>query len=538
MTAKSAPPKGTEFVIITLNAIVPSPTNPRKIFREEDLAELSSSIKERGVINPLLVRRLASGHYELVDGERRFRAATMAGVPSVPCVIKELTDVQVVEIQLIQGLSQKDLTPLEEAHAYKLLNGKHGLDFDDLAVKLSKPKAYIYTRLRLLKLAPAVQKQLADGSLNIAFAVQLTKLEDQAAQVELANRCVRGYIEDVAELKQIIENEYMLDLKSAPWNLADAALCPTVGACAACPKRTQAQAELFGDAGKRDFCLDAECWKTKVKAQGDRLVAQAKKDKQEIVTGAKAKTLLEACRNYSATMVDLDGPVPNWWNRPMPLKQAINGLTFKTTLVVDDKARAHRVASRAEIMKLLPKEAKAQQPDRPKVSEAEKKKREEEKLDIKAEANAAAKAIETIVSDLADAEMQGDFIKAITACMFENCTYEDQLAAQKALKIADANAGAVEMSEFFKWLKKASRDKVVEALIRFAIGTGLEHGSFNATIEHMAGAAGLKLDSLVKEERTLLVESAPVKKPKPAKAAGEPIKLKPTKKKATKKGGK
>ncbi len=497
---RNAPVKGTEFVSLTLDGIVPSPTNPRKIFDKDELDELTASIRQRGVIVPLTVRRQASGKYEIVAGERRFRASAMAGLTSVPCIIREMTDDEVAVDQLVENMFRPDLTPLEEANGYKLLHGKHGYDYDELATKVGKSKAHIYTRLRLLKLAPAVQKQLASGALSASYAEQLTKVDSHADQIELATRCVRGNFDDLAELRRTIEDEYMLELKRAPWGLGDEGVCPPAPACSACPKRTGAQAELFDGDGKRDFCLEASCWKEKVKAHSAALVAKAKAGKQEVVTGPKAKAMLDDSRLYNAKLVDLDGPTPQWYSRPDSLSHNLKGKEFKFTLVVDDKARAHRLATRADIERLLPKETRSQGQEKPTLTPAQKKEREDKKIAVKAEALAAAEAIGQIGEAFKGKKVEGKLLAAIALVLFEARSFEHQLAAQKRLGIVEQDQTAVEISGFHDWMLKANDAKVTHALVELALGTGLEFGSFDEELQIMAAAAGIKLDKLLAAE--------------------------------------
>ncbi len=135
--------------LVELKDIKPSQHNARKTFDEAKIKELSASIKEKGVIEPIIIRP-ANGKYEVVCGERRFRASQMAGITTIPAVIKELDDKQAIEYQIIENLHREDVHPLEEAEGYELLMKKHGYKtVEDIAVKVGKSKGYVYGRLKL-----------------------------------------------------------------------------------------------------------------------------------------------------------------------------------------------------------------------------------------------------------------------------------------------------------------------------------------------------------------------------------------------------
>ena len=154
----------TGWVEIDINSVEPNRDQPRKNFEEDALLELAESIKQYGIIEPLVVQK-KDDYYMIIAGERRWRASKMAGLKKVPAVIKDLTDQEIVEISLIENIQREDLNPIEEANAYAKLIEVFDLRQEDVAAKVSKSRTAVTNALRLLKLCPAVQKKVIDGEL-------------------------------------------------------------------------------------------------------------------------------------------------------------------------------------------------------------------------------------------------------------------------------------------------------------------------------------------------------------------------------------
>lgn len=170
---------------LNINRIEPNKSQPRKHFDEDALAELADSIKQFGVIEPLVVVK-RKGYYELIAGERRWRAARLAGLKEVPVVIKDYNDQQVVEIALIENIQREDLNPIEEAHAYERLIKEFNLKQDEVAEKVSKSRTTITNALRLLKLTDKVQQMLIDDMLSTGHVRALITIDNPDLQYETA----------------------------------------------------------------------------------------------------------------------------------------------------------------------------------------------------------------------------------------------------------------------------------------------------------------------------------------------------------------
>ena len=174
---------------IKVNDIRPNPYQPRKTFSKEALSELSDSIKEHGVFNPILVRKSLKG-YELVAGERRLRATKLAKLDKIPAIIVNFDDKDMMEISLLENIQREDLSPLEEAKAYEQLLKKLNYTQEELAKRVNKSRSYITNTLRLLKLPIKVQDLLTNGKLTYGHARALLAIEDEDKMLTLANRCV------------------------------------------------------------------------------------------------------------------------------------------------------------------------------------------------------------------------------------------------------------------------------------------------------------------------------------------------------------
>lgn len=188
-TAELAPVPGASFAELPLNAIVPNPHQPRTVFDEDDLAELAASIREVGVLQPVVVRATAAG-YELIMGERRWRASRLAGADAVPAIIRETTDTDLLRDALLENLHRAQLNPLEEAAAYAQLLEDFGCTHEELARRIARSRPQISNTLRLLRLPPAVQRRVAAGVLSSGHARALLGLTDPSAMENLAHRIV------------------------------------------------------------------------------------------------------------------------------------------------------------------------------------------------------------------------------------------------------------------------------------------------------------------------------------------------------------
>lgn len=175
---------------VSINSIKPNPKQPRSVFDDESLRELAASIREIGILQPPVVRRVGDGRYELIMGERRLRAAKLAGLSTIPVIIRATNDAELLREALVENIHRSNLNSLEEAAAYNQMLTDFGLTHDELASKLGKSRPVITNTLRLLNLPTSVQKKLAAGTLSAGHARALLGLSDSTEIERLANKII------------------------------------------------------------------------------------------------------------------------------------------------------------------------------------------------------------------------------------------------------------------------------------------------------------------------------------------------------------
>lgn len=184
------PVQGAHFAEIPVDSIRPNARQPRRDFDEEELAELTYSIQEIGLLQPIVVRLVEDGKYELVMGERRWRASQRAGVGTIPAIVRSTSDDEMLRDALLENLHRSELNPLEEAAAYQQMLDDFSCTHDELAVRIGRSRPQISNMLRLLKLPPLVQRRVAAGVLSAGHARALLGVEDGSAQERLAQRII------------------------------------------------------------------------------------------------------------------------------------------------------------------------------------------------------------------------------------------------------------------------------------------------------------------------------------------------------------
>jgi len=186
MTEPTATP-----TMVPLESIQPNPFQPRRLFSEDSILELAESIRQQGLLQPLLVRRVPGG-YELIAGERRFRAAQRIGLREVPVTLRDAEDGELLEMALVENIQREDLNPLEEARAYRRLLDEFGLTQESVAARVGKDRSTVANILRLLQLPTEIQTQLETGALTAGHARALVSLPSDAARLALAREVVKG----------------------------------------------------------------------------------------------------------------------------------------------------------------------------------------------------------------------------------------------------------------------------------------------------------------------------------------------------------
>jgi ParB/RepB/Spo0J family partition protein len=451
--ASVAPPPAGRYMDLALAAIAPSPTNPRKKFGRID--ELAESMKANGCISPITVRPhpkpTGAVTHELVVGERRWRAAKLAKLTVIPAVERELSDLQAIEIQIIENVQRADVHPLEEADGYEELLSKHGYDVEGIAKKTGKSVSYIYARLKLAALADYPRKAFLDDRLSASVALLLARIPDAGLQ-EKATREVLGeqaalqteefdgvdmddpasaerralrshddYREadvdepstvgglevlpmSVREAQIHLRRRYMLRLDLATFGLADPQLVPSAGACTTCSYRTGNQRELFAEVSSADVCTNPGCFERKTAAAFEEKAAAAKargvkvieKDQTERMfspidgrTVAGNSPYVDPKSEVPRDLVPM-GQKPPTWEKLLGKK-----LEAPTVIVQDQTGAARELLDKNAAVKLLRDAGKIDKPLKPASSRSsssrdrwqEQQERERKRRDVRERAH-------------------------------------------------------------------------------------------------------------------------------------------------------
>lgn len=197
---------GEHIQQVGIGEIIPTPMQPRTEFRSEHLQELVESIRERGIIQPLIVRKV-DGKYELIAGERRWRAAKEVGLAEAPVIVREASDQEVLELALVENLQREDLNPIEEAQAFARLAREFGLRQEDIAQKVGKSRAGVANSMRLLELHPQIQSWLSLGQMSVGHAKVLLSLKSHDEQLHIAENVLR-HSHTVRTTEKLVANHY------------------------------------------------------------------------------------------------------------------------------------------------------------------------------------------------------------------------------------------------------------------------------------------------------------------------------------------
>ncbi len=261
---------------LSVKSIVNSKTNPRSQFDQEEIQELAGTIVSHGLIEPIVVRPVKKGKssfYELVVGDRRLRAHKFAGLEFILCRIRELTDEQVFEIQIIENLQRKDVHYMDEAAAFEVMHTQRSMSHQMIAERLNKRPEYIARRLKLNSLSNEFKKRAWSNELPVTHALEICRLSEED-QDKLSKFKWQGEIPTLIQLQKSIEDNFIRNLSKAPFSTQDETLIPSAGACTNCPKRSGFNTTLFPDIQNVDRCFDGQCFSEKLIA-GIQLKMQA-----------------------------------------------------------------------------------------------------------------------------------------------------------------------------------------------------------------------------------------------------------------------
>ncbi len=198
------PEKGERVQDISANQIVPSPYQPRKVFSDEKIEEMAQSIQKQGIIQPLIVRKV-DGKFELIAGERRWRASQKAGLSHVPVIVRSASDREVLELALIENLQRADLSPIEEAEGYALLIQSFKASQEEIAARVGKPRATIANAVRLLSLPDEIKKWIGTGQLSVGHGKVILSLARSSDQLKVAHRVIKDHL-TVRQTEKLVQS--------------------------------------------------------------------------------------------------------------------------------------------------------------------------------------------------------------------------------------------------------------------------------------------------------------------------------------------
>lgn len=540
---------------IPLAQIAPSLTNPRKHFDETKLAELAESVRKHGILQPILVRplpqdgcvrisedlsedkrawrvwtgqpggdkvcltdrlpkkkaeaeaeRLAGVRYQLVCGERRWRAAHLAELTDVPAVVRDLDEKAVLEVQVIENLQRADLHPMEEAEGYEDLLRVYGYTVEDLAAKLGKSKAYVYGRLKLTALCEPVREAFWKDQISASVALLLARIPHAKLQEEALKEACHDFDGDPVPFRTAareIQRNYMLRLKEAPFKTDDPDLLPQAGPCSNCPKRTGNQPELFADVESADVCTDPECFAAKRKMWTREVLntAEAKGRtilKTETVFPHKATWLphhLAEAQSTCHEAYDARGRSKTW-------AQLMKKAKVEPDLVVDHGGVLHQVFKRADALKVLKEQGLLPEKGGDGSSDYAKQDRERTRRK-RHQAAVAMAATPRILDSLAGGLPQPIWkLLAESARNVSSIDAEAFLAKRRGLTTKQTEVRA-KLDEWFKQEHAPGTyaEVIVELLLCAHYNDDWEGKAFHGRFKALCELAGVDLDSLGKETK-------------------------------------
>jgi ParB/RepB/Spo0J family partition protein len=350
---------------LPLDELHESASNPRRTYDAAKLDELAESIRAEGVLEPIMVRPSSvstnDAEWEIVFGSRRVRAARLAGLVSVPALIRaDLSDAQALELQIAENNQRADVSPIDEADAILALVEQHGRDAHDVAARLGRSLPWVRARLALAGAEPRIREALAQGIIGEGSAAMLARLPAEQQQdigedlhEQDTYRRPDGRWSTGGVRRLLIDRQRTHRLALATWDLRDATLGTVSTSCDVCPKRSNAQVALFGEAPLDDLCLDRTCWAWKTEASDARKIAAAVDEGRTVITGDAARELLgqHNALAWDGEWISLDDTTP----------YGMEGLGDTDEVpwreVIGDKIAPTLIAIDGQVMEVVPRAA-------------------------------------------------------------------------------------------------------------------------------------------------------------------------------------
>jgi len=431
------------IVRLPLSALVPSPLNPRTRYNQTALEELAANLKAVGIVHALLVRPVPRPHeqpqYEVVAGHRRLRAAVLAGLETVPVVVREISDTAALDLMLSENLQREDLNAIEEAQGIQSLlqlrdaQGSPIYSVASVAAKLGRSEQHVLNTLRLLRLPPKAREALEEKLIGASIGYLIARVPDEARRKSLTEEVLRGFGSGPMSKREVLDHirrSYVVELRNCPFDQTDASLVPEKledgervmgGSCVGCPWATQGEGHV-----KTRLCTHPACYEAKVTAQ-----VRATKDKalaagNLVIEGQKARRYVhpDGTPHYESGMVRLDsqpseGEVTGGRKAPTWKKLLSGEVKPQTIVVIDDRGKAHELVERKLAIEAARKNgyedlfsARAMRASSP--EHADRMQREaEERAKNKLELDTAKAAIGALVGEISKKGVDADGWKAM-----------------------------------------------------------------------------------------------------------------------------
>ncbi len=456
-----------EYQMIPLEWLEDSSTNPRKRIDEKQLQELSESIKEKGIYSPLLVRPLEAKRFQVVFGRRRYLAAQLAQEKAAPCRVRNMSDAEVLEAQIVENGQRQDIHPLEEGSAYKAL-----LELPDhkhtpasIAAKTGKSEAYVQGRLRFTELTPEIQEAFLQEQISITHALMIAKLpaSQQPAAFSAAFRQVwtgdghKPVLTPAKELEAWIQQNILMELAAAPFSKDDENLLAEAGSCANCPKRTGYNKLLFADVQK-DSCTDPQCFQTKIDAH---LVAALQKKPQLVQISNDYRSRNESVLGKSK-YIELQVK-----KRPDNSKAAPEQKPCRSMA----EAIFHDGTRKGQIIKVCAdRNCQVHHSDSPKPEEVEKQRAQERKrieaqrLEITVRHRVLASVLQKVQAPLGKADLE-----LVAMRLLDKLDYQRRVLIAKRHKLISGKSAESDHNEMISGFKKMFKEGDEKGLCRLIL---------------------------------------------------------------------
>lgn len=536
MTTAALPaPKAPVVVLVPPGKIDASPSNPRKTFA--GIGELAEDVKLRGVLQPILLRPKGE-RFEIVFGERRWRACKTAKLEAVPAFVREMTDEEALEVQLVENSKREDIHPLEEADGYRVLHEKYKRSVEEIAAKVGKSRSAVYERIKLCAPVPAAREAFLGGKLSASTALLVARIPDKELQAKATKDLVSGNGGDPMPYRaavDFVQRAYMLQLRDAPFSTAAVDLVPKAGACTTCPKRTGNQAELFADVKSPDVCTDPGCYKEKVDALWQIRVSQAKETGQEVLDEKKSKEIFKYGHlDYASGLRDLQDE--EWVDGKSKKVKAIVGKEVQPILARDQHGRIRELVKRDVVQKAIRDKAGGGAGDHAKELREQQKSNEEHAL----RSARAERLLRDVVAKVEKHQSKTAWFILAEALVGDEVDYGGELDELIAHRLGhpSRDGGDKDEAELHTLLSKMTQDQLVGFIFEISLRRGdtfhkLVRGEKSA-INELARALGIdekkvteRVKAELKHEEQLKKEAeAPAPAPKKKAAAKKPAKAK------------